>query len=207
MKKQALQDGLQSTRDPEKMLFEPLWYAGYTCARHEKKIAEQLSQRSIEHFLPLYETIHRWRNGRHRVQLPLFPGYIFVRIPFAERLRVLQVPGFVGLVSFSNVPLPLDDAEIACMRDALSSGLLAQPHPYLKVGSRVEIISGPLEGMHGILLREHGVCRVVLSVDLIMRSIVVEVNASDIAPLDSSPSSASQVLVPRGQPMVASLVS
>jgi transcription antitermination factor NusG len=188
------------------VMYQPLWYAGYTCARHEKKIAEQLSQRSIEHFLPLYETIHRWKNGRHRVQLPLFPGYIFVRIPLAEKLRVLQVPGFVNFVGFGNLPFPLEEMEIARMREALNSGLLAKPHPYLKVGSRVEIVSGPLEGMRGILLREHGQCRVVLSIDLIMRSIVVEVDASEVVPLKPEPAAPSQLEFTRSDPrLVASL--
>ena len=67
-----------------------LWYAGYTSSRHEKRVAEHFAQRGVEHFLPLYETIHRWNNGRHRVQLPLFPGYIFVRIALQDRLRVIE---------------------------------------------------------------------------------------------------------------------
>src|SRR6266481_1270072 len=75
-----------------------LWYAGYTSSRHEKRVAEHFAQRGVEHFLPLYETIHRWNNGRHRVQLPLFPGYIFVRIALQDRQRVIEVPGFVRLV-------------------------------------------------------------------------------------------------------------
>jgi transcription antitermination factor NusG len=192
MKNEELATG-QNSRQLDDSLFEPLWYAGYTCARHEKKIAEQLGQRSVEHFLPMYETVHRWKNGRHRVQLPLFPGYIFVRIPLAEKLRVLQVPGFVNFVGFGSVPFPLEESEILRMREALSSGLLAKPHPYLKIGSRVEIVSGPLEGMRGILLREHGQCRVVLSIDLIMRSIVVEVDASEVAPLNAASALTSHV--------------
>ena len=187
-------------------MYQPLWYAGYTCARHEKKIAEQLSQRSIEHFLPLYNTIHRWKNGRHRVELPLFPGYIFVRIPLAEKLRVLQVPGFVSFVGFGNLPFPLEETEIVRMREALNSGVLAKPHPYLQVGSRVEIVSGPLEGIRGILLREHGQCRVVLSIELIMRSIVVEVDACEVVPLKPEPAAPSKVTFIRSDPrLVASL--
>jgi transcription antitermination factor NusG len=173
---------------------ESLWYAGYTCARHEKRVAEQLRDRAIEHFLPLYETIHRWKNGRHRVQLPLFPGYIFVRIRLSEKLRVLQIPGFVNLVGFGGVPYPLPESEIAGMREALNSGVLAEPHPYLTVGTRVEIVSGPMQGMSGILLRMHGQCRVVLSIDLIMRSIVVDVDASEVVPLRSPHSSTTETL-------------
>lgn len=164
---------------------EALWYAGYTAARHEKRVAEHLEQRGVEHFLPLYETIHRWNNGRHRVKLPLFPGYLFVHIALRDRLRVLEVPGFVRLVGFSGLPCPLPEADIRKMREALNTGVLAEPYPYLTAGTRVEIRNGPLQGMTGILLRRQNKHRIVISVDLIMRSMVVEVEASDIVPLRS----------------------
>jgi transcription antitermination factor NusG len=167
-------------------LVETFWYAGYTAARHEKRVAEHLEQRGVEHFLPLYETIHRWNNGRHRVQLPLFPGYLFVRIALRNRLRVLEVPGFVRLVGFNGLPCPLPDADICKMRDALKTGVLAEPYPYLTVGTRVEIRSGPLQGMTGILLRRQNKHRIVISVDLIMRSMAVEVEAGDVIPLRSA---------------------
>ncbi len=162
---------------------ESFWYAGYTASRHEKRIAEHLHQRGIEHFLPLYETVHRWNNGRHRVQLPVFPGYVFVRIALRDRLHVLDIPGFVRLVGFGGTPAPLPDSEMNTMQEAFRVGMHAEPHPYLTVGTRVEIIRGPLQGMTGILLRRHGLWRVVLSVDLIMRSMAVEVDADDVVPV------------------------
>lgn len=162
---------------------EVLWYAGYTAARHEKRVAEHFLQRGVEHFLPLYESIHRWNNGRHRVQLPLFPGYIFVRIALKERLRVLEVPGFVRLVGFNSLPCPLPERDISKMQEALSRGVLAEPYPYLTAGTRVEIRNGPLQGMTGILLRRQNKYRLVISVDLIMRSMVVEVEAGDVVPI------------------------
>ncbi len=161
----------------------PLWYAASTASRHEKRVAEQLQQRDIEHFLPLYETVHRWSNGNHRVQLPLFPGYIFLHIALADRLRALEIPGVVRLVGFSGVPFPLEETEIAGMRAALQAGIHVEPHPYLTRGARVEIIRGPLQGMTGILLRRRGALRIVISVDLIMRSMVVEVDLNDVVPL------------------------
>jgi transcription antitermination factor NusG len=179
-------DSELAATDEENLYAQTLWYAGYTAARHEKRIAEQLQQRSVEHFLPLYETIHRWRNGRHRVQLPLFPGYVFVRIALRERLRVLEIPGFVRLVGFSSIPCALPEAEIDAMREALNKGISAEPYPYLTVGTRVEIRDGPLQGMTGILLRRRGQCRVVLSIDLIRRSMVVEVEAEDVMPVRTS---------------------
>jgi transcription antitermination factor NusG len=160
-----------------------LWYAAYTASRHEKRVAEQLHERSIEHFLPLYETIHRWKNGRHRVQLPLFPGYVFVHIALRDRLPVLKIPGLVRLVGFGGVPFPLPEQDVETMQNALNSGVAAEPYPYLTVGSRVEICNGPLQGMKGILLRRRNKFRVVLSLDLIMRAMVVEVEAADVVPV------------------------
>ena len=160
---------------------QDLWYAGCTESRHEKTVAEHLRQRGIEHFLPLYHTVHRWKNGRHHLQLPLFPGYIFVRMTLMKKLRVLEVPGFARLVSFGGLPFPIEDSAIEAMRVALDSGMKVEPYPYLTAGTRVEICGGPLQGVTGILLRRQGLCRVVLSVDLIMRSMVVEVDAADVA--------------------------
>ena len=160
------------------------WYAAYTSSRHEKTVAEHLRQREVECFLPLYETVRRWNNGRHRVQLPLFPSYVFVRMGVRDKLRVLQVPGLAQLVSFQGSPAVLPDAEIETLRSALASGVPAQPYRYLSVGSQVEVCNGPLQGMRGILLRHQGQFRVVLSVEMIMRSIVVEVEASDVVALD-----------------------
>ena len=176
-------DSQLTVAEREDLYSQTLWYAGYTAARHEKRIAEQLEQRSVEHFLPLYQTIHRWKNGRHHVELPLFPGYLFVRIALRERLRVLEIPGFVRLVGFSSIPCALPDAEIDAMRDALKTGIKAEPYPYLTAGTRVEISNGPLQGITGILLRRRGQCRVVLSIDLIQRSMMVEVEAEDVIPV------------------------
>ena len=164
------------------------WYAAYTVSRHEKTVAEHLRQRQIECFLPLYETERRWNNGRHQIQLPLFPGYVFVRMQLHNKLRVLQVPGLVQLVTFQGVPAALPDAEIETLRSALASGLLAQPYRYLNIGSKVKICRGPLQGVQGILLRHQGQFRVVLSVEMIMRSIVVEVDASDVVAVDRTTS-------------------
>jgi Transcription termination factor nusG len=122
-------DSEPSSMAQNHMYGETLWYAGYTASRHEKRVAEHLTQRGVEHFLPLYETIHRWNNGRHRVQLPLFPGYIFVRIALRDRLRVIEVPGFVRLVGFSSLPCPLPEIEINKMMEALSTGSWRNPTP------------------------------------------------------------------------------
>jgi transcription antitermination factor NusG len=162
---------------------DALWYAGCTIARHEKRVAEHLSQRGVEHFLPLYESFRRWTNGRHHVRLPLFPGYIFVHIKLRDRLRVLEVPGFVRLVGFGLLPYALPESDIFKMREAMSVGVLAKPCPYLSVGTPVAICNGPLQGMTGLLLRRQNKYRVVISIDLIQQSMVVQVDSGDVVPI------------------------
>jgi transcription antitermination factor NusG len=162
------------------------WYAAHTRANHEKLVAEQLGRRVVEHFLPLYHSVRKWADRRKRLEIPLFPGYIFVRLPYRERLRVLEIPSVARLVGFNNLPTRLPDAEMEALRNGLTGPLRAVPHPYLKAGRRVCIIRGPLEGCQGILLRNRGDLRVVLSVDLIMRSVAVEVGAEDIVPVSGS---------------------
>lgn len=166
---------------------EPRWYAVFTRSRHEKRVAEQLARKSMETFVPLYETVRRWRNGRHRVQLPLFSGYTFVRIALCDRLHVLKVPGVVRLVGFNGVPAPLPDATIERLRKALASGTNAEPHPFLAAGRRVRITAGPLAGNEGTLVRRRGIFRVVVSIDLIQRSILVDVEANSLEPVSPTP--------------------
>jgi transcription antitermination factor NusG len=159
------------------------WYAAYTCANHEKRVAEQLDQRSIELFLPRYETVRCWKDRRVRLQLPLFPGYVFVRIALRDRLPVLQIPGVVRLVGFNGLPTAIPEGEVEALREALARQLRAEPHPYLTVGRRVRISSGPLAGLEGILERKRKRFRIVLSIPLIMRSIAVEVDSADVEPI------------------------
>lgn len=162
------------------------WYAVYTRSRHEKSVGEQLQQKEVETFLPLYETVRRWENGNHRVKLPLFPGYAFVHIRLLDRLPVLKVPGVVRLVGFNGMPVPLEDQEIESLRRALSAGVKAAPHPYLTVGRRVRITAGALAGREGILLRKRSDGRVVLTFDLIQRSVLVSVDADWLEPCGDS---------------------
>lgn len=162
---------------------EPRWYAAYTRSRHEKSVSEQLQRKDVETFLPVYSTMRRWKNGDHRVELPLFPGYAFVRIALRDRLNVLKVPGVVRLVGFSGTPVALDAEDIECLRRALSFGVKAAPHPYLTVGRRVRITGGPLAGREGIVVRRKGALRVVLSIDLINRSTLVDVDDQYLEPV------------------------
>jgi transcription antitermination factor NusG len=161
------------------------WYAAHTRANHEKRVAEQLGRRAVEHFLPVYQAVRKWADRRKRLEIPLFPGYIFVRLPLQERLRVLEIPSVARLVGFDHIPAALPDHEMEVMRNGLTGQLRALPHHYLKQGSRARIIRGPLEGCEGILLRNKGDFRVVLSIDLIMRSVAVEVGAEDVVLLSA----------------------
>ena len=162
--------------------FRTCWYAAYTRSRHEKTVAEQLRGKGIETFLPLYRTVRRWRNGDHWVELPLFPGYAFARFALADRLPVLKVPGVVRLVGFNGVPTPMEDHEVEGLRRALATGVTAEPHPYLTEGRHVRITAGPLAGREGVLVRRQGTVRVVLSIDLIQRSVLVDVAADSLEP-------------------------
>lgn len=156
------------------------WYAIYTCPRHEKRVAEQVEQRSFPCFLPLYRSVRRWKDRRKELDLVLFPGYVFVRMALASKLRVLQLPGVVRLVSFNGQPVTLPTAEIEALQTRWSTELKAEPHPYLHAGDRVRVHNGPLRGLEGIILRRKDCCRVIFSIDLIMRSVAVEVDEADL---------------------------
>jgi transcription antitermination factor NusG len=158
------------------------WYALYTCPRHERCVAHQIEERSICCFLPLYRSLRRWKDRRKELELALFPGYVFVRLALEDRLRVLQLPSAVRLVSFNGQPAALPDSEIEQLRERLSRGGCVEPHPYLRVGRRVRVRCGPMQGLEGIIVRRKDRCRVVFSLDLIMRSMAVEVDESDLEP-------------------------
>jgi transcription antitermination factor NusG len=154
------------------------WYVAYTKARHEKKVAAHLEMKRVEVFLPSYETTHFWNGRRAVLHLPLFPGYVFVRTALQDRLQVLEAPGLIQLVASRGMPIPLPDDEVEQLRACLSLGLNPEPVPYLHAGDVVRIIDGPLQGWTGRVLRHDGETRFVISVDLIMRSVAVKIEAS-----------------------------
>jgi len=128
----------------------------------------------------MYESVRRWKDRRTRLKSPIFPGYVFVHIALADRLRVLQTPSVVRFVSFNGQPYPVPRHDVEVLRSGITNALRIQPHPYLTVGSRVRIVRGPLGGAEGILVRKKNTYRVVLSLDLITRSASVEVDSGDI---------------------------
>ena len=190
---------------------ERQWFAVYTTCRHEKRIAEHLERRAIQHFLPLYRSRRLWKDGSNvTLNLPLFPGYIFVRIQRGERVRVLEVPGVLWVVGGSvSQPTPLPDFEIETLRSALNP-LTAVPYPTLTVGERVRICRGTLAGLEGIVLRQKNSFRVVITLELIMQSIAVEVDAGDVGPIPQDPCperKTLQALVDRNQKRASHLAN
>ena len=159
------------------------WYAVYTSPRHEKRVHEHLRQRRVECFLPLFRSIHRWKNGcKAQVELPLFPGYLFVSIGRSERVRVLDVPGVLSFVGPRSEPARLADFEIETLRSGLHLQKF-EPYRGLAVGQKVRINAGALQGLEGVMARNANGFRVVITVDLIQQSVAVELDADAVEPL------------------------
>ena len=161
---------------------EEYWYAVQTCANHEKRVLQQLNQRTVKAYLPLYESVRQWKDRRVRLESPLFPGYVFVKLALRDRLQVLQAPGVVRLVGFGSQPAALQDHEIEALRQGLAGEIRLEPHPYLKVGQLVRVRTGPLQGLQGILVRKKKSLRFVISLDLIMRSVAAEIDMAELEP-------------------------
>jgi transcription antitermination factor NusG len=167
---------------------ESSWFALYTVARHEKRVAEHLSQRQIECYLPLYKAERRWSDGsRVTLELPLFPGYLFIHIQRHQRAAVLGVPGALAVVvGTGGEPAALPDATIAAMRAGLGLHPV-YPHRFMTAGQRVRIRSGALAGLEGFVVRHKNICRVVLTLENIRQSFAVEVDLEDIEPVTAAP--------------------
>jgi transcription antitermination factor NusG len=162
------------------------WFAVYTTHRHEKRVSELLLNREIETVLPLYKVGRQWKKRAPVVlELPLFPCYLFVNIPREARGLVLGVPGVLSIVGSPHEPWPLRTSEVEALRLGIKMGMV-EPHPYLKVGEKVRIKNGPMSGIEGILTRRKNGPRFVLTLDVIMRSVVVEVDVTDIEIVDGN---------------------
>lgn len=133
--------------------------------------------------MPLYRSTRRWRNrSTVMLELPLFPSYVFVQASRAERGKILSVPGIVSIVGTSRGATPLPTIEIEALRNGLHLHN-ATPHPFLNVGERARIRSGALAGLEGIVLRYKNSTRIVLTLDLIMKSVAVKMDVADLEPL------------------------
>ena len=176
-------------------LLVPQWYAAYTTPRHEKSVARHCGQRSIEHYLPLYNLVRKWSDGsRVTVELPLFTGYVFVWLSRREKARILNVPGVLAVVTGTGgAPAALPDELIESLRQGLTERR-AEPHTLLALGQKVRICSGALAGMVGVVERNKSGLRVVLTLQHIMRSIAVEVSVEDLEPVPAVAHEPGQVL-------------
>lgn len=154
-------------------------------SQHEKSVASVLHGKGYEKLLPLYSVSRRWSDRIKQLALPLFPGYVFCRFDLNKRLGILVTPGVLQVVGAGKVPLPVDDREIEAVRSIVKSGLQAEPWPFLKVGQRVSIERGSLEGVEGILLAIKKPYRLIVSVTLLQRSVAVELDQDWATPLCS----------------------
>ena len=155
-----------------------VWHALHTRYQHEKAVAEILTREGFEIFLPLYPAVHQWKDRTKRLSLPLFPCYVFLRGGLDRKLQVIKTPGVHAIVGTAGRPGVIPEFEITAIRLAVESSLRIEPHPFLKCGDRVRIKSGPLLGIEGILVRKHDGHRMVLSVEMLGRSVAVEVDGS-----------------------------
>ena len=156
------------------------WYAIWTRSRHESRVLRQLDEKRIEGFLPTITRWSRWADRRKRIDWPLFPGYCFVRIHPSNALSVLTCAGAVSLISFDGRPVSIPDSEIESIRALVTSELQYDPSPLIHEGMTVTVVSGPLRGVTGRLVRKGSHARLLLSVDLIGQAVSVEIDAADV---------------------------
>ncbi|MCI0627055.1 MAG: UpxY family transcription antiterminator [Acidobacteria bacterium] len=154
------------------------WYALYTRHQHEKTVTQILSGRGYEVFLPLYSEIHRWKDRTKQISLPLFPCYVFLHGQVQQRFQILSTPGVYSFVGSGGLPASIPPAEIEAVQRLVETSLRLEPHPFLTCDDRVRVTQGPLAGIQGILIRKKNLCRLVLSVELLQKSVAVEVDAS-----------------------------
>jgi transcription antitermination factor NusG len=159
------------------------WWALYTRHQHEKSVADMLSAKGFEVFLPLYESLRRWKDRRKLLSLPLFPGYVFVRGGYERRIDVVSTPGVFTILTHGDRFATIPETEIDGVRKTVEGRLRVEPHPFLKCGERVRVTRGTLQGVEGILTRKKNMFRLVLSVEMLAQSVGVEIDASDVEPV------------------------
>jgi transcription antitermination factor NusG len=159
-----------------------MWFAINTRVRYEEFAAKQIEGRGYEVFLPTYKSRRRWSDRIKELTLPLFPGYLFCRFEVAKRFPVLTAPGVLQIVGIGKIPTPVDEAEIGAIQVAAEQHLVREPWPYAaRIGQRVRVEAGPLRGVEGIVQNIKGQRRLILSVSLLQRSVVVEIENSWVA--------------------------
>ncbi|MBI2485757.1 MAG: UpxY family transcription antiterminator [Deltaproteobacteria bacterium] len=156
------------------------WYSVYTMVRHEKAANLALAEKDIETFLPLREVLSRWKDRKKRIQIPLFPGYLFVNIHLKDMWDVLNRRNVVRILGVQGIPIPVPVEQINAIKRLLESDLRYDPYPYFAEGKEVIVVNGPLQGVRGKILEVRGNYRLILSVDFIQRSVSLEIDIKDI---------------------------
>ena len=162
------------------------WYALHVRERYEKIAASQLSGRGYEVYLPTYQSKRRWSDRTKTLEVPLFPTYMFCRFDFRQRLPILTVPGVNFIVGVGKTPAPVEVKELDAVRLAVSSGLHCEPWPFLEAGHSVRVEHGPLTGLEGFVLNVKNSYRLIISVNLLGRSVSVEVDRDSVKPIPSA---------------------
>jgi transcription antitermination factor NusG len=164
-------------------LNEKAWYALAVKHQHENAVVSGLRDTGFEALLPLYKSLRKWSDRTKHIDAPVFPGYLFAHFPYDDRVRVLGIPAVRSIVSFNGKPAALTPAELAGIRAAVESKLPLRPWPFLKPGDLVRIDRGPLKGLDGTLVQEKDCLRFVIRVEILQRSVAVEVSPEMIVPL------------------------
>jgi transcription antitermination factor NusG len=173
------------------------WFALQVRGRRELAVAEYLRGQGYEWFLPLYKCKKLWSDRIKEVESPLFPGYLFCRFDPQLRLPILKTPGVIQIVGNNRQPAPVDEHEIAAIQTLVATGARNQPWPFLEVGDKVRIESGPLSGLEGLLVEFRGSHRLVISVTLLQRSVAVELHSAVVTSLRPSKAPLAQEMYSR----------
>ena len=160
-----------------------LWYALHVRTRFEKVVARNLRGKGYEEFLPLYTRTNRWSDRMKQIELPLFPGYVFCRFNVNDRLPILTIPGVNTVVGVGKNFLSVEVSELDAIRAVLKSGTYCEPWPFLEVGQRVRVEYGPLAGTEGLVTMVKNSCRLVISVNMLQRSVAVEIDRDCLKPV------------------------
>lgn len=163
------------------------WFAVYTRHQHEKTVHQELTGKGIESFLPLYTAAHQWKDRVKRVSLPLIPCYVFIREPLTQWLPVLTTPGVHSVVAFGGQPARIPGEEIDAIRLVVQSHVKAESHPYLRNGDRVRVTAGALRGLEGILIRKRNWYKLLLSIEMLQRSVAVEIDVTMVERIKDGP--------------------
>jgi len=161
---------------------DPNWYVLFVRSNQERQVARHLQSRNLEHYLPCYCSVRDWKDRRVTLEMPLFPGYVFVRLCLPEKVKAITVPNVVGLLGTRDTPSSISNEEIHRIRMGVEYGN-AEPCAYLKQGDRVRITSGVMAGLEGMLVRRQNGMRMVIALDSIGRAFRVEVDASCLRPI------------------------